>query len=182
MLKHHVALLRMSDIFEHYFSHCLDGFTSSVLPIAALYALLSIIFGFFKGRDMAYSLLLLGCCLLIVYLTVLSRLATERVKLSIVPFSCYQAIADGDLYMIPQIIMNVVMFLPLGFFLKGLFVHWDWKKVVACGAMFSMAIELLQLVLQRGTAELDDLIHNTLGCYIGVLIFMGVKKVHGLIA
>lgn len=31
----------------------------------------------------------------------------------------------------------------------------------------SLIIELLQLVMLKGCAEMDDIIHNTIGCMIG---------------
>jgi glycopeptide antibiotics resistance protein len=170
----------MRGVFEHYFTHCLDEFSSTVLTIAVLYALLAIIIGIFKGRELAYSLLLLGCCLLIMYLTVFSRSSDEDVKYYLLPFASYTRIANGDRFLLPQVIMNVVLFVPLGFLLKGALVRWGWRKVVSYGAMFSMIIESLQLVLHRGAAEVDDVIHNTLGCAIGVLLFKVFMMFKGL--
>ena len=67
-----------------------------------------------------------------------------------------------------QIIANVLLFIPLGFLVGSL---WKWKGVIV-GAGFSIVIELLQLKSQRGLFEFDDILHNTLGTFIGVSIYM----------
>ena len=40
-----------------------------------------------------------------------------------------------------------------------------------------MAIELLQLISRRGLFEFDDILHNMLGAFIGVSIFVLVETV-----
>ena len=45
------------------------------------------------------------------------------------------------------------------------------------GACISISIETLQFFLHRGFAELDDVLHNTLGCLIGWLLYKGVEWV-----
>ena len=46
----------------------------------------------------------------------------------------------------------------------------DWKIGLLIGIGISSSIELLQLVLCRGLFEFDDIIHNSLGFLIGILI------------
>ena len=46
----------------------------------------------------------------------------------------------------------------------------DWKIGLLIGISISFSIELLQLVLCRGLFEFDDIIHNSLGFLIGILI------------
>lgn len=70
-----------------------------------------------------------------------------------------------------QIIANVLLFVPLGFLVGSL---WKWRGVIV-GAGFSIVIELFQLISQRGLFEFDDILHNTLGTFIGVSIYMLVE-------
>ena len=70
-----------------------------------------------------------------------------------------------------QIIANILAFVPLGFLAGCL---WKWKGIIA-GIVLSMAIELLQLLSQRGLCEFDDILHNTLGTLIGVSRYMLVE-------
>lgn len=101
------------------------------------------------------------------YITVFSRTTNEHIKIGVIPFSSYIDIANGDRFLLPQVLMNIVMFIPVGFLLKTVWREWDWKKVIACGAALSIVIELSQLLFLKGSAEADDLIHNTIGCVIG---------------
>lgn len=64
-------------------------------------------------------------------------------------------------------ILNIFLFLPLGFFLCLLcdrFVH--WKQTMAFGFWMSLTIELLQLFTLRAT-DVNDLATNTLGAALG---------------
>ena len=68
-------------------------------------------------------------------------------------------------------LLNVVMFIPLGFFIPLI-----WKQLgklsnaILAGAAFSILIELSQLLSYRGT-DVDDLITNTLGAVIGYIMY-----------
>ena len=72
-----------------------------------------------------------------------------------------------------QIIDNVLLFIPPGVFAGSL---WNWKGIIV-GSGLSVAIELLQLISNRGLFEFDDILHNTLGTFIGVSIYLLVKTV-----
>ena len=68
-------------------------------------------------------------------------------------------------------ILNIVMLLPIGIFLPLAYgKKIDWKVGLLIGIGISFSIELLQLVLCRGLFEFDDIIHNSLGFLIGILI------------
>ena len=73
-----------------------------------------------------------------------------------------------------QIIANVIMFIPVGLFLGKDF---SWKTVL-CSTCFSFLIEFTQLITRRGLFEFDDIIHNTLGSFIGFLIFLVAKRLY----
>ena len=77
-------------------------------------------------------------------------------------------------YLVADIVNNVLLFLPIGV-LMGLMVtqksqKWwrGWLVVVTTGIMLSVGIEGLQFVLKRGLCETDDVIHNTVGCLMGM--------------
>lgn len=65
-------------------------------------------------------------------------------------------------------LLNIAMFVPLGVLLPLAakpFRRWYWT--LAAGAGGSFAIETLQYILQRGSADVDDLFCNTLGAMLG---------------
>ena len=53
---------------------------------------------------------------------------------------------------------------------------WKWKGLLA-GVVLSITSELLQLITHSGLFEFDDIIHNTLGTLIGVMIYIIIEKV-----
>ena len=70
-------------------------------------------------------------------------------------------------------LLNIGMFVPLGVLLPLTvrpFRKWYWT--LAAGAGGSLAIETLQYILQRGSADVDDLFCNTLGAMLGYCLCM----------
>ena len=63
--------------------------------------------------------------------------------------------------------MNVVVFIPVGLLLGIAFKQMTWWKALLIGCSISVTIEALQFFFMRGFSELDDVMHNTLGCLIG---------------
>lgn len=158
-------------VFEWYFIHLLDSYPTFVMYVVAAYTLAALAWGMVKGWRQAWRLLALGYGVLLLYVTVFSRPSNCEMAYNLCPFSSYVQIGNGDGYLLPQAIMNVVVFVPVGFLVRVVFKEWSMGEIVACGAMFSVVIETLQLVLLKGTAELDDVIHNTLGCFIGIVVY-----------
>ncbi|MDO5292516.1 MAG: VanZ family protein [bacterium] len=72
-----------------------------------------------------------------------------------------------------NIILNICMFVPLGFWLPvGMKKFRCFWKTYLTGFAFTMLIELTQLLLKRGIFELDDIMNNTLGTMIGYGCFV----------
>lgn len=95
---------------------------------------------------------------------------------NISPFWSYQAIREGRDDILVQVIMNVLAFIPIGLLL-GTFKGMKWWHVLLIGLCFSMLIELLQLILKRGLTEIDDVVHNVVGCMMGYWAIVGCCKV-----
>ncbi|MCP1150681.1 MULTISPECIES: VanZ family protein [Bacillus] len=83
---------------------------------------------------------------------------------------------------IKQIIGNVILFVPLGFILPILFSFNQLRKVIYIGFLVSLSIELIQFVLDLivgynyRSFDVDDIITNTLGTLIGVIIYKYSKN------
>ena len=71
-----------------------------------------------------------------------------------------------------EIIMNIVMFIPIGFFAGGALKKKHVWKAIEIGIVLSFFIEITQLITTRGVCNIDDVIHNTLGCVIGFTCFV----------
>jgi lipopolysaccharide/colanic/teichoic acid biosynthesis glycosyltransferase len=68
------------------------------------------------------------------------------------------------------IVLNILLFIPLGFLLRSITDSW---KTIVCGFLLSVLIELTQYWFRLGSCELDDVLNNTLGCGLGILLWMG---------
>ena len=77
-------------------------------------------------------------------------------------------------YLIINFLGNIIMFMPIGFFIPLLWEIPD-KKIIIVGFLFSLFIEVCQLFLNRGT-DVDDLILNTLGTILGLLVYKFLYK------
>lgn len=67
---------------------------------------------------------------------------------------------------------NIVLFIPYGIFLPYLFKHLQklWK-VMLFGVITIVCVELLQIITLRGSCDIDDLILNMLGIFIGYMMY-----------
>lgn len=73
-------------------------------------------------------------------------------------------------------ILNIIMFMPLGFLLPLLWNKYRRIPALVCtGLGFSLMIELSQL-LNRRVTDIDDLLMNTLGALIGFIIWKLLSK------
>ena len=63
---------------------------------------------------------------------------------------------------------NIIMFVPLGFFLRALVSRCrKFRRCMGAVAVIMTAVELCQLVALRGFCEIDDLMLNLLGAAMG---------------
>lgn len=75
-----------------------------------------------------------------------------------------------------QYIQNIILFIPLGFFLPMLWHKFESKSLTfITGLLLSFAIETIQLFSLRAT-DIDDLIMNTLGTIVGYFLFIKIKR------
>lgn len=145
--------------------------------------------GFKTGFRYSAILLLVEYVFLLFCSTVIFRDTGETRQYDFHPFWSYQAIQDGREELLAETIMNVVVFIPVGLMLgsllrvKGswlpngswLLVKGSWLLVAIIGCGISVTIESLQFFFMRGFSEVDDVMHNTLGCILGYLILRGFR-------
>jgi glycopeptide antibiotics resistance protein len=123
------------------------------------------------------TITLLGEYLFIVMCTtVFVREVSLDQKIELTPFWSYFAKPELENLYIFENILNVFLFLPIGFLLGNLKMTSRWWRVLAISLLFSVCIETLQYLLRRGLCETDDVIHNTLGAILGFLILKSLYK------
>ena len=102
--------------------------------------------------------------------TVFTRMPEER-HYELYPFCSWkEVLINHNVGCLEGIILNIILFLPIGGILPVVSKKIRWKHATIIGFAISAVIELSQLTLCRGWFSWDDLIHNTLGCVIGYLV------------
>ena len=73
---------------------------------------------------------------------------------------------------------NILLFFPFGLFFYDLLkAKREIIIYVVCAFAFSVVLEIIQFAFSLGMAEVDDVIHNTLGAFIGYLACVYVPKI-----
>ncbi len=75
-----------------------------------------------------------------------------------------------------EIIMNIVIFVPLGMYAGILFKRWSTLNKLFLFFLISLICEVLQYILNIGASDITDIINNTLGGLIGLIIYKGIEK------
>ena len=113
-------------------------------------------------------LLFWGYFAFILVLTLLSRESGSADKpIDLVLFSTLKINRRNNAYAVE----NILLFIPF-----GLFGAWNSqkKRILATtfwGGLFSLTIETLQLITARGFFQLDDIITNMLGAFLGAVLY-----------
>ncbi len=96
-------------------------------------------------------------------------------NINLIPFS-QSCIVNGKINL-SEIILNVIAFVPFGVYISMLFMEWGvFKKVFTIFAVSSL-YEILQYIFAIGGSDITDLINNTLGGIIGIVIYFIFKKI-----
>lgn len=91
-------------------------------------------------------------------------------KISLIPFL---GIINGLI----DTVLNLVLFVPLGFFLPLLYKKYHHiKTVILTGFLFSLSIEIAQM-FGWGLTDINDLIINTAGTCLGYFIYYLLSKI-----
>ena len=167
----------MTDLFLTYIRNRIQDVPWYVYVLLLLFfcvgaVLLTYRYGLKRSRRYLGLWLLSEYVLLLVSSTVLFRSYNLKQKHDFRPFWSYSALLEGEHIILPEIIMNIVVFAPVGFLLRCGFRRIKWWQVMLIGLLVSTSIEVLQLVFNRGFTELDDMMHNTIGCMAGYALFL----------
>jgi len=71
---------------------------------------------------------------------------------------------------ITDLVGNIILFIPLPFFLSLLFNIKSAARLVLTCSLVSLVVEVSQYVLGIGVADVDDIIFNTLGACMGAVL------------
>ena len=143
-------------------------------------------------------LLLPAYLLLNLYFTFLMREPSEDRLVTLVPLLSYIAVFGWDIQTFPVvgqllqgsweepiafafepligIMQNLILFIPFGFLLCGATDQPRTSRILLLGFLLSLSIELCQLFFRLGWFEVDDILHNVLGTYLGICLYRCAVK------
>ena len=93
-----------------------------------------------------------------------------RRSINLIPFDM---IAEQDFTL--NVWGNILMFIPLGLYFANFMKQFHFWKVLGAIIGTSLSIEVLQYILKRGASDIDDLLLNTVGGLIGIVIYLVFK-------
>ena len=143
-------------------------------------------------------LLLPAYLLLNLYFTLLMREPSKDRLVTLVPLRSYFAVLGWDIQSFSAIgqllqdaweepiaftfapvigiVQNLILFIPFGFLLCGAIDQPRTSRILLLSFLLSLSIELCQLLFRLGWFEIDDILHNVLGTYLGIRLYRRTVK------
>lgn len=117
----------------------------------------------------------------IVYVLLLFQLLTSTEMntnsgLNIVPFTEIFRYEIGSKLFIFNVIGNIVVFIPFGYFVSGYVKANKVSHILFISVVTSLTVELVQLQIGR-SFDIDDILLNVVGSIIGFLLFIGLTAI-----
>ncbi len=129
-----------------------SGKRQSILNITAMFLFCYYLFGILTVTGIGYT-----------------STMSFRPRISLIPFA---DMISGPI----DTMLNVALFIPLGFFLPLLYKKYHRIKAVALtGFLFSLFVELIQM-FGWGSTDINDLITNTIGACLGYFAYYLLSK------
>ena len=124
-----------------------------------------------KKKRIIAMVLFYGYVFVVLWITLFSRYSPTGKNMLIHPFWEYAAFFhDMSWNTAHDIVMNMLLFVPYGFLFPCAYIKYK-KYVVLSAVILSVLIEVSQLLLQLGWAEIDDIVNNVVGAFIGYKVF-----------
>lgn len=95
-------------------------------------------------------------------------------SINLIPFS-ESLIVNGAIDF-SEIFMNIIIFIPLGIYIEMLFSKWSTIKKISVIFIVTLICEISQFIMAIGASDITDIINNTLGGIIGLLIMYILVK------
>jgi len=161
----------VQDEFKQYIISLYKDIPQEVYEgLLSVFCLGVVLFIAFKGVRTGFRwssvLLLIEYIFLLFCSTVIFRPTGDTRQYDFHPFWSY----DRPELLVENI-MNVVVFIPVGLLLGSAFKQMTWWKALLIGCSISITIEALQFWFMKGFSEVDDVMHNTVGCIMGYIIY-----------
>ena len=129
-----------------------------------------------RAKRFVLGALLAEYYFLVLCSTVICRASVMEQHVELMPFWNYSDIWNKVDYPadLIEVQLNMALFVPIGFLLGG--IGFKTKKVLLMGICLSGIIEVSQFAFCKGLCETDDVMHNSVGAFLGYLGFLGILK------
>lgn len=121
-----------------------------------------------KFLNIAYWIVLVFYTYLLIDTVFLARDARRSVNL--VPFD--MIIEQGFTL---NVWGNILMFIPLGLYAVNFMKRFHFCRALGIVIGTSFGIEVLQYIFKRGASDIDDILLNTVGGFLGIVIYLLCK-------
>lgn len=95
-------------------------------------------------------------------------------SINLIPFNAPLVLNGETEY--GESILNVIVFIPLGIYAGILFRNWSFVQKLFFFFLVSFIVETLQYILAIGTSDVTDIITNTSGGVIGLIVLVVIEK------
>ncbi|MDX8365741.1 VanZ family protein [Cytobacillus sp. IB215665] len=137
-----------------------------------------------KDKKMILGWLLFGIYfLMLIYVMFFgfSRSSYEEASYNLIPFKTIANYVNSIGYYNTSVIMinligNVIVFIPFGLFLSLLIPNLRKSSLLILVFIWLIgSLELLQYVFSLGSLDIDDILLNTVGAWLGLKVFLTVR-------
>ena len=130
-------------------------------------------------KEKVFAYVVVGLYLLFLCWLILFKLADSVDKIpsmrgiNLIPFY-YDRLSNTSFHL-TEVLYNVLVFVPAGFFFTAFGKGKPAKGIIACAAL-SLGFEILQFVFALGASDITDLMTNTAGGTLGAIMFSVMGK------
>lgn len=116
--------------------------------------------------------------IVLLLLTVVLRDKCDTTSVCMIPFFIFTLAEKGNT-VYRSVLLNVLMFIPFGLLLPDIVKKKRFQYIITVliAIFTSIGIEIFQYIFRVGRTEIDDVIFNTIGVFIGCGIFKFVVKI-----
>ena len=155
-----------------YFSTSKSEYFVSILCLAGSIVGCTVIFELIINRAISYFLFFLLCVLYFAMFLIVLFMRyplPERVFVFNPLTGLFDAFSGRQ--MLIQSLLNLLVFIPIGFFVKKL----PYLKLLLFSVCLSLLIEVIQIVFRLGFFDSFDILLYVIGIHLGYLIFQKLK-------
>jgi glycopeptide antibiotics resistance protein len=78
-----------------------------------------------------------------------------------------------------DVLGNIIIFIPFPFLLVFLLGFKSYRRLLFLSFISSMGVELIQFIMNVGVADIDDILFNTLGATLGIIMLYIIAQFRG---